>query len=102
MLKIRLQRVGRKNEPHYRIVVAEHARSATSGNYVEMLGSYNPKSGLITVDKERAQHWIKNGAQTSDTVHNFLVAQKIVDAKKKNNLPRKTKVGKRKDEKKKK
>ena len=101
MLKIRLQRIGRKNEPHYRIVVAEHARSATSGNYVELLGSYNPKGGVVVIDKDRAKHWIANGAQTSGTVHNFLVDQKVVEAKKKNNLPRKTKVGKRKDEKKK-
>ncbi len=101
MLKIRLQRTGRKNEPHFRVVVAEHTKSPPSGRYVEMLGSYNPKAGTVTIDKERAQYWIKNGAQTSGTVHNFLVSQKVIEGKKINVLPKKSSTVKRKELKKK-
>lgn len=101
MLKIRLQRIGRKNEPHFRVLVAEHTRNAKSGRYVELLGSYNPKAGTFTVDKERAAYWIKNGAQASGTVHNFFVDQGIASGAKKNVLPKKAKTVKRKELKKK-
>lgn len=92
MLKIRLQRIGRKNEPHYRVVVTEAARGPKSGNIVELLGSYNPKLGNVQINAERAQYWLGVGAQASDTVHNFLVAQGVVAGKKKNALPYKKPV----------
>ena len=97
MLKIRLQRTGRKNEPHFRVVVGEHTNAAQSGKFIEVLGSYDPKAGNISVKKERVLHWIGKGAQTSGTVHNFLIDQKIIDGAKKNVLPKKSKTTKRKE-----
>ena len=97
MLKIRLQRIGRKNEPHFRVVLVDRKHSAQSGKAQEILGSYNPKKGEVLLNSERIKHWLSVGAQASGTVHNFLVDQKIINAKKKNNLPKKTKTKKRKE-----
>jgi small subunit ribosomal protein S16 len=90
MLTIRLQRVGRKNDPSFRVVVVESKRAAKTGSFLEVVGSYDPRRDRIELDKERVQHWLKNGVTTSDTVHNILVSQKIIDAKKINVLPKKT------------
>ncbi len=73
------------------MVVGEHTNSAQSGKFVEVLGSYDPKAGTMQVKSDRVKYWISKGAQASGTVHNFLVDQKIVDGKKKNVLPKKTK-----------
>ncbi|MDQ5952908.1 MAG: small subunit ribosomal protein [Patescibacteria group bacterium] len=94
MLKIRLQRTGRKNSPNFRVVVGEHTNSAQSGKFLEILGSYDPKAGVVLLKADRIKHWISKGAQASGTVHNFLVDQKVIDAKKKNVLPKKTPVKK--------
>lgn len=91
MLKIRLQRTGRVNNPSFRVVVGEHTNSAQSGKFVEVLGSYDPKAGTMQVKSDRVKYWISKGAQASGTVHNFLVDQKIVDGKKINVMPKKTK-----------
>lgn len=77
MLKIRLTRTGKRNQPHYRIVVAEHWR-AVKGKYIEMLGFYNPRSKEISLKKKRIQYWLSVGAQTSPTIHNLLVDNKII------------------------
>ena len=69
----------------------------TSGKFIEILGSYNVKTGEVLFKAERISHWIKNGAQVSDTVHNFLVAQKLIEGKKKNVLSRKSPTKKRKE-----
>ena len=97
MLMIRLQRIGRKNEAHFRVVLTDSKNAAKSGKFQEILGSYNPKSGEVKFDADRVKHWISVGAQPSDTVKNFLVHQKIVEGKKKNVLPRKSPTKKRKD-----
>ena len=97
MLKIRLQRTGRKNNPSFRVVVGEHTNSAQSGKFLEVLGSYEPKSGVITFKADRVKHWISQGAQASGTVHNFLVDQKIVEGTKKNVLPKGTKQVKKEE-----
>ena len=97
MLKIRPQRTGRKNEPYFRVVVGEHTNSAQSGKFLEVLGSYDPKAGTITLKDERIKHWISKGAQASGTVHNFLVDKKVVEGSKKNILPKKTSTKKRKE-----
>ncbi|MDQ3075545.1 MAG: 30S ribosomal protein S16 [bacterium] len=89
MLKIRLQRIGRKNDPAFRVVLTDSKNSAKSGRFLELVGSYNPKKGETTFDGERIKYWIKNGAQLSDTVHNFLVHQKVIPGKKVNVLPKK-------------
>lgn len=97
MLKIRLQRIGRKNEPSFRAVLTDSKNAAKSGKFLEILGSYNPKSGENSFDGERVKHWISKGAQVSDTVHNFLVNHKIVTTKKINVLPKKKPTLKRKE-----
>lgn len=89
MLKIRLQRIGRKNDPAFRVVLTDSKNSAKSGRFLELIGSYNPKKGETTFNTERINHWIKNGAQLSDTVRNFLVHEKIISGKKVNVLPKK-------------
>ena len=73
MVKIRLRRMGAKKAPFYRIVVAD-ARSPRDGRCIEEIGTYNPmsKNAAITVDAEKAQTWIKNGAQPTDTVRGLL------------------------------
>lgn len=88
MLMIRLQRVGRKNEPSYRIVVVDKRTSTKSNKNIDTLGFYNPKQGVIEVDGEKAKHWLSKGAQASDTVHNMLVTKKVIDGKKINVLPK--------------
>lgn len=97
MLKIRLQRVGRKNDASFRVVLTDSKNSAKSGKFKEILGSYNLKTGEVLFKSDRISHWIKNGAQTSSTVHNFLVHQKLVDGKKKNVLSKKTPTKARKE-----
>lgn len=97
MLKIRLQRTGRKNDPAFRVVLTDSKNSTKSGKFLEILGSYNVKKGEVLFKADRINHWMKNGAQVSDTVHNFLVSQKIINAKKKNVLSRKSPTKKRKE-----
>ncbi|PIT91337.1 30S ribosomal protein S16 [Candidatus Kaiserbacteria bacterium CG10_big_fil_rev_8_21_14_0_10_49_17] len=98
MLKIRLQRVGRKNDPSYRVVVVDSKQGPKSGKFVELLGSYSPKEDRVVVDGERAKYWIGQGAQTSDTVHNILVNEKVVDGAKRNPLPKKSPIVQEKEE----
>jgi len=73
MVKIRLRRMGAKKNPFYRIVVAD-SKSPRDGRCIEEIGTYDPlqKPSLITVDAERAQYWIKNGAQPTETVRALL------------------------------
>ena len=73
MVKIRLRRMGAKKNPYYRIVVAD-SRSPRDGRCIEELGTYDPLANpaAITVDVEKAQTWIKNGAQPTDTVRGLL------------------------------
>lgn len=97
MLMIRMQRIGRKNEAHFRIVLTDHKNAAKSGKFQEILGFYNPKSGEVGIEEARVKHWMSVGAQASDTVHNFLVAKGLVEGKKKNVLSRKSPTKKRKE-----
>ena len=73
MVKIRLRRMGAKKAPFYRIVVAD-ARSPRDGRCIEEIGTYNPltQPATVSVDVEKAQTWIKNGAQPTDTVRGLL------------------------------
>ena len=87
MLTIRLSRVGRKNDPSFRVIVVESKRKPQPGNYLEMVGSYNPKTSIVDLKADRIKHWMSMGATISDTVHNLLVTHKIIDAKKINILP---------------
>jgi small subunit ribosomal protein S16 len=73
MLAIRMRRAGSKNRPFYRIVVTE-AKSAREGRFVEVLGHYDPrtKPETVRIDRERIAHWIKAGANPSDTVRTLM------------------------------
>jgi small subunit ribosomal protein S16 len=68
MLAIRMQRTGRKGHAQFRVVVQDSRFSPTSGRVVEYLGSYNPHTKTTTLDKEKAQTYLSNGAQPSDRV----------------------------------
>ncbi|MDE2188112.1 MAG: 30S ribosomal protein S16 [Patescibacteria group bacterium] len=96
MLKIRLQRVGRKHEPSFRLVLTDSKNGPKSGKYLEVLGWYDVRrdNKAEQFDTVRIKHWISQGAQLSDTVHNFLVEKKVIDGKKINKLPRKSPIKK--------
>ena len=92
MLMMRLQRVGRKNDPAYRIVVTDKRTGVKSDKHVDRIGSYNPKLGTIILDKDKAKQWLSQGVQASGTMHNILVSQGVIDAKKINVLPKKSPI----------
>ena len=73
MVKIRLRRMGAKKAPFYRVIVAD-SRSPRDGRFIEEIGTYDPLTNpaTVTVDAEKAQAWIKNGAQPTDTVKALL------------------------------
>ena len=79
MVVIRLARVGKKNSPAYRVVVAEKQR-AVKRKFIEVIGHYNPirEPKEIVIDKDRALFWLEKGAQPSDTVRNLMVDQGIL------------------------
>lgn len=84
MLTIRLQRLGKKNAPTYRLVISEKARD-TQGKNLEILGSFNPhavEGGLIP-NTDRIKYWLSKGAQTSSTVHNLFLKAGIIGGEKK-------------------
>ena len=83
MLAIRLQRIGKKKQPTYRVVVSDKKKDLY-GKHLEILGNYNPVSipKTISLNAERIKYWLAHGAQASATVHNLLVKEKIIDAKK--------------------
>ena len=83
MLKIRLQRVGKKHQPSYRLVLVDSRRATRSGSFIEVLGSFNVQKGQIQFKNDKIKDWIKKGAQISDTVHNLLIKEKVIDGKKK-------------------
>lgn len=81
MVKIRLRRMGQKNQPSYRIVVAD-SRSPRDGRFIENIGHYDPCTDPETVrfDKVRALHWVATGAQPTEAVERLLRTGGIYDA----------------------
>lgn len=71
MIKIRLQRGGKKNQPLYRIVVTEKSLKR-SGKAIEVLGSWDPEKDKLTIDKKKVDEWIKKGAQPTNSVKKLL------------------------------
>ena len=73
MVKIRLRRMGAKKAPFYRIVVAD-SRYPRDGRFIEEIGTYDPRQNpaAVNIDLERAQAWIKTGAQPTETVRDLL------------------------------
>ncbi|MFA7216776.1 MAG: 30S ribosomal protein S16 [Candidatus Paceibacterota bacterium] len=90
MLKIRLQRFGRKNEPVFRVVLTDSKNSTKSGKFLENLGNYDARRGEdVVIKSDRISYWVSKGAKLSDTLNNLLVSKKIIEGKKINNLPKK-------------
>lgn len=81
MLAIRLNRTGKRNRAHFRVVVQEHTK-APGKRHVEIVGSYDPHKKTTILNKDRILYWVSQGAQVSDAVHNMLVREGIVEAKK--------------------
>ena len=79
-VKIRLKRMGMKKMPFYRVVVADE-RAPRDGRFIEEIGYYNPMTNPaeVKIDAEKAQKWIKNGAQPTDTVRALLKKSGIID-----------------------
>ena len=79
MVKIRLKRMGAHKKPFYRVVVAD-SRTPRNGKFIEEIGTYDPKAepAAVKVDVERAQYWIKNGAQPTDTVKDILKKSGVI------------------------
>jgi len=88
MLVIRLQRIGKKKFPTYRLIVSEKTRD-TRGAYLEALGTFNPhlKDGGFLPETERINYWMGKGAQPSPTIHNLLIKSGILKG-----LPKKKSV----------
>lgn len=76
MLVIRLRRIGRKHDPHYRIVVAEHT-APVQGKFIAEIGHYHPKSKQLVVDDKAMIEWIDKGAKPSNTISKLATRQKI-------------------------
>lgn len=99
MLKIRLQRVGKKNEPSFRLVLTDSQNATRSGKFLEVLGFHDFRKDGTQFNGEKIKYWISKGAQLSDTVHNLLITNKVIEGKKINVLPKKTvKVEEKKEE----
>jgi small subunit ribosomal protein S16 len=81
MLTIKLSRFGKKKQPSFRLLVLEKSKDPW-GDYLEMLGHYNPRTKKAEFNAERIKYWISKGAKPTDSVHNFLVANKIIEGKK--------------------
>ncbi len=77
MLAIRMQRTGRKGQAQFRMIVQDSRRTPTSGNIVELLGSYDPHTKVAVINKERAAYFLANGAQPSDRALRILSFQKV-------------------------
>ena len=96
MVKMRLVRMGDKKSPVYRIVVVD-ARKAATGEYIEKIGFYDPKSNpvTLTVDVEKAKEWLAKGVQPTETVKSLLVQTGAMEKSDKLS-PSKTKTKKKK------
>lgn len=81
MLAIKLQRIGKKHQPFYRLVVAEK-KSKMIAPPVEDLGSYNPSTKKMSLNNERVKYWLGVGARPTPTSHNLLVTAGVIEGKK--------------------
>lgn len=83
MLVIRFQRRGKKNQPFFRLIVCDKDNPPRGGRALELLGFFNPLTKEKQLKAERLKYWLSVGAQPSDRVHNLLVSEGIIKAKKK-------------------
>lgn len=87
---IRLQRIGRRNDPSFRVVVNEKAAGPKTGRYIEELGHYDPrleKGKDLQMKTDRVKYWLSVGAQPSGTFHNLLIREGILSGKKRDVRP---------------
>jgi small subunit ribosomal protein S16 len=82
MLVIRLFRVGKKNQPSFKIVVTDKRNSPRGGRFVEQVGFYNSLNKEKRIIVDRMKYWLSVGAKPSDTVYNLLIQEKIIEGKK--------------------
>ena len=92
MLKIKLQRVGRKHDPSYRVVVTNRRTGPKSNKHVAQVGTYDAIRKTVNLDKDAILEWISKGAQPTDTVYNILVKNGVIDGKAKNVLSKKSPI----------
>lgn len=80
MVRIRLQRMGRKKSPFYRVVAAD-STAPRDGAFLEVIGHYNPLTdpATVVIDEEKALKWLRRGAQPTETVHSLLEKLGIMD-----------------------
>ena len=81
MLKIRLQRIGKKGQAYFRVIVTEHTQKP-KGRFLELLGTYDHHADKVNVKKDSVIFWLSKGAQASPTVNNLLAGRKIIEGKK--------------------
>jgi small subunit ribosomal protein S16 len=82
MLVIRYFRIGKTNQPYFKVVVTDKRRPTKGGRFVEEVGFIDPVKKVKKLNAERIKYWLSVGAQPSDTVHNLLIAEKITEGKK--------------------
>jgi len=82
MLVIRFLRIGKRNQPSFKIVVTDKRKAPRGGRFVEEVGFWNPLTKKKSLKAERIKYWISKGAKPSDTVYNLLISEKIIQAKK--------------------
>ena len=80
-VKMRLTRMGDKKSPFYRVVVID-SHKARDGQYVDLIGTYNPLNDEVKLDVEKAKHWIGCGVQPTETVRTLLVRDGVIESKK--------------------
>ncbi|MCX6790950.1 MAG: 30S ribosomal protein S16 [Candidatus Gribaldobacteria bacterium] len=82
MLAIRYIRTGKTNQPFFRLLVTDKRNPPRAGRFIEILGFVNPKTKERNLKADRIQYWLSVGAQASDTVHNLLIREKVIEGKK--------------------
>jgi len=82
MLVIRFLRIGKKNQPSFKIIVNDKRRASKGGRFVEQVGFWNPLTKKKSLEIERIKYWISKGAKPSDTVYNLLISERIIRAEK--------------------
>ncbi len=91
---IRFQRIGRKNDAAFRIAVLEKTAGPKAGSYVDLVGTYNPKTKATTLKPDAIKDWMKKGAQVSPSVHNLLVSQGVIEGVKTAKVVKQSELGK--------
>ncbi len=91
---IRFQRIGRKNDPAFRIAVLPKASGPKAGSYVDLVGTYNPKTKAVTLKPEAIKDWISKGAQVSPSLHNLLVKEGVIEGAKTSKVVSQANLGK--------